>query len=50
MAAWGALAAPTGLSGRCADFRTHADAQAAYRAGARQLDGDGDGIACEALQ
>lgn len=33
----------------CADFRYQQDAQAAYFAGARQLDGDNDGIACESL-
>lgn len=33
----------------CGDFRYQEDAQAAYRAGARQLDGDNDGIACESL-
>jgi hypothetical protein len=33
----------------CADFRYQEDAQAAYAGGARQLDGDNDGIACESL-
>lgn len=33
----------------CADFQYQEDAQAAYRAGAKQLDRDNDGIACEAL-
>lgn len=33
----------------CADFRYQEDAQAAYSSGARQLDGDSDGIACESL-
>jgi Excalibur calcium-binding domain len=33
----------------CADFQYQEDAQAAYNGGATQLDGDKDGIACEAL-
>ena len=33
----------------CSNFRYQEDAQAAYAAGARQLDGDGDGVACESL-
>jgi hypothetical protein len=33
----------------CANYQYQQDAQAAYRAGATQLDGDNDGIACEAL-
>ena len=34
----------------CKDFSTQADAQAAYRAGHEQLDGnDNDGLACESL-
>lgn len=33
----------------CADFQFQQDAQAAYNNGARQLDGDNDGIACENL-
>lgn len=33
----------------CSDFRYQEDAQAAYSSGARQLDGDRDGIACESL-
>lgn len=34
---------------RCSDFIYQEDAQAAYRAGQTQLDGDNDGIACESL-
>lgn len=33
----------------CADFKYQEDAQAAFRNGAKQLDGDNDGIACENL-
>lgn len=33
----------------CSDFGAYADALAAFRAGAYQLDGDGDGIPCEGL-
>ncbi len=33
----------------CADFKYQEDAQAAYNAGAKQLDGDHDGVACESL-
>lgn len=33
----------------CANFQYQEDAQAAYRSGANQLDGDKDGVACEAL-
>lgn len=33
----------------CSDFRYQEDAQAAFSSGARQLDGDRDGIACESL-
>ena len=32
---------------KCTDFSTQAAAQASYNQGARQLDGDGDGKACE---
>lgn len=34
----------------CSDFGTQASAQAAYNNGAKQLDGDGDGRACENLK
>lgn len=34
----------------CANFGTQAAAQDAYNKGAKQLDGDGDGIACENLR
>lgn len=34
---------------RCSDFRYQEDAQAALAAGATQLDGDHDGVACESL-
>lgn len=34
----------------CGSFATWQQAQAAYLAGARRLDGDGDGIACESLR
>ena len=33
----------------CADFQFQQDAQAVFLAGARQLDGDNDGVACESL-
>lgn len=33
----------------CSDFTYQQDAQAAYNGGARQLDGDNDGVACESL-
>ena len=33
----------------CADFQYQEDAQAGFNAGAKQLDGDNDGIACESL-
>lgn len=33
----------------CADFKYQEDAQAAYAAGATQLDRDNDGVACESL-
>lgn len=39
--------APVVSSFKCADFSTQAAAQAAYNQGATQLDGDGDGKACE---
>ncbi|UIF88442.1 excalibur calcium-binding domain-containing protein (plasmid) [Cupriavidus necator] len=38
-----------GDDAKCSDFRYQEDAQQAYRAGAKQLDGDKDGIACESL-
>jgi hypothetical protein len=38
-----------GSDARCSDFTYQEDAQAALRAGASQLDGDSDGIACESL-
>lgn len=41
--------ASSGSDAVCADFRYQEDAQAAYASGARQLDGDNDGIACESL-
>ena len=34
----------------CANFSTQAAAQDAYNKGAKQLDGDGDGRACENLK
>jgi hypothetical protein len=34
---------------KCSDFQFQEDAQAAFRNGERQLDGDDDGIACESL-
>jgi len=34
----------------CANFSTQKAAQDAYNKGAKQLDGDGDGIACENLK
>ena len=34
----------------CSNFGTQASAQAAYNNGAKQLDGDGDGRACENLK
>jgi Excalibur calcium-binding domain len=47
-------ATPTASSGgnsasTCASFTYQQDAQAAFNAGATQLDGDNDGIACEEL-
>jgi hypothetical protein len=36
-------------SAQCANFTYQEDAQAAFRAGATQLDADNDGIACESL-
>jgi len=33
----------------CADFKTQAEAQAAFLAGAKWLDGNNDGRACQAL-
>ncbi len=39
----------SGSDAACADFRYQEDAQAAYANGAKQLDGDHDGIACESL-
>ena len=39
--------APVTSNFKCADFSTQAAAQAAYNQGAKQLDGDGDGKACE---
>ena len=33
----------------CSDFQYQQDAQSAYNGGARQLDGDNDGVACESL-
>jgi hypothetical protein len=36
-------------SAKCADYPTWAEAQAALEAGARRLDGDKDGVACESL-
>lgn len=46
-AAW-AILQPKGRVA-CADFGSYEDAKDAYDAGAKQLDGDGDGIPCEAL-
>jgi|LauGreDrversion4_2_1035121.scaffolds.fasta_scaffold189305_4 hypothetical protein len=39
-------------SGRrtCSDFGSQSAAQADFNAGNRGLDGDGDGVACEALK
>ena len=37
-------------SSNCANYSTQAAAQAAYRNGQTQLDGDGDGKACEHLK
>lgn len=34
---------------RCSDFTSHEQAQRAYELGAKWLDGDGDGVACETL-
>lgn len=34
----------------CADFTTQESAQYAYSKGARQLDRDGDGIACDIMK
>lgn len=48
--AWQAIPDVGGTRVRCADFRTHDAAQRAFLAGATQLDGDKDGIACEALR
>lgn len=58
MALWGLAhdASPPGVpvsrvtpTVRCADFRSQAAAQRAFTSGVRQLDGDGDALACEAL-
>jgi hypothetical protein len=51
-AVWGVMASqPSDYAGvRCSDFKTHAQAQAAYEDGAWQLDGDRDGVACEGLR
>lgn len=48
--AWHAIPDVSGTRVRCADFRTHDAAQRAFLAGATQLDGDRDGIACERLR
>lgn len=51
LAIWGLTprAAPVTHGVRCADFRTQAEAQRAFTAGAKALDGDHDGVACERL-
>lgn len=49
VALWGMFYTPA-LPHRCSDFGSWRAAQAAFNAGARHLDGDGDGVACEALR
>jgi len=55
LALWGMMETSTArtearLRETCADFRTHAEAVAAYRAGNTRLDGDRDGVPCESLR
>lgn len=42
-------ASPTTKPVTCDEFSTQDEAQVAYEAGATQLDGNGDGVACESL-